>query len=307
MKFRPIIRGIISYIPVIKNLIPKTGTGGSSSASYCYSVWLRHLKHLELCGLNHMPKIVGELGPGDSLGIGLASLLSGADKYYALDVVQHAQVDKNFEILEELVELFKKKISIPDGKDFELVNPKIETTDLPDLVTNINFENLLNSAHYEKIKAAIKGQDKNQVISYMVPWQSIDMIEKESCDLIISQAVMEHVMDIESAYQNMYEWLKPGGFISHQIDFKAHETHSKWYGHHNYSDLIWKIIIHGRKYSINRLPLSAHLNAIKNSNYTILKVLPVYAQDIPYIKMKRRKNFTEEDIRITSALIVARK
>jgi SAM-dependent methyltransferase len=265
------------------------------------------LKHLESCGLSQIPKIVGELGPGDSLGIGLASLLSGAEKYYALDVVRHAEVDKNLKVLSELVVLFNKKILIPDGKDFELVNPKIETTDLPNLITSIKSQNLIGSDQYEIIKSAVKGPDKDKIISYMVPWQIVPAIENESCDLIISQAVMEHVLDIESAYKSMYSWLKPGGFISHQIDFKAHETDSNWYGHYNYSDLIWKIIMHGRKYSINRLPLSAHINAIKNCNYRVLKILPVYAKDVPTIKINRRKNFTAEDLRTTSALIIARK
>src|SRR5689334_3926898 len=54
------------------------GTGGSSSARYCYSVWLRHLSMAARLGLNTDPKDVAELGPGHSIGVGLAALLSGA-------------------------------------------------------------------------------------------------------------------------------------------------------------------------------------------------------------------------------------
>ena len=41
-------------------------------------------------GLLYQPTTISELGPGDSLGIGLAGLISCANRYYALDVVKFA-------------------------------------------------------------------------------------------------------------------------------------------------------------------------------------------------------------------------
>ena len=61
--------------------------------------------------------MVAELGPGDSLGIGFSALISGADKYFAFDVVEHANASRNFEIFDELVSLFKNKEDIPDDKE----------------------------------------------------------------------------------------------------------------------------------------------------------------------------------------------
>ena len=76
-----LIPGVASLPPVKRILMNKAkGTGGSISASYCYSVWLRHLVTTAGCGLNCNPRTVAELGPGDSLGVGLAALLSGAEK-----------------------------------------------------------------------------------------------------------------------------------------------------------------------------------------------------------------------------------
>jgi hypothetical protein len=77
------------------------GTGGESkSASYCYSVWQRHLTMARQNGLQEVPHTVVELGPGDSLGVGLAALLSGAKHYYAFDTIKHTDLQYTFRILE---------------------------------------------------------------------------------------------------------------------------------------------------------------------------------------------------------------
>jgi len=83
MKLKQLIFGMATFVPGIYQLRAK-GTGGTDSARYCYSVWLRHLVMAKRNGLNPYPRIVAELGPGDSLGIGLAALISGCDKYFAL-------------------------------------------------------------------------------------------------------------------------------------------------------------------------------------------------------------------------------
>jgi len=57
-----------------------------------YSLWLRHVVTAYQNGAFHTgpPSVVVELGPGKSLGTGLAALLSGAEKFCAFDVVQYA-------------------------------------------------------------------------------------------------------------------------------------------------------------------------------------------------------------------------
>ena len=88
-----ILFGIATYIPGFWPLYDKLYkyiSPGTVSARYCYTVWLRHLSIVQGTGLSTTPKVVAELGPGHSIGIGLAALISGAEQYYGLDAVQYA-------------------------------------------------------------------------------------------------------------------------------------------------------------------------------------------------------------------------
>src|SRR6185295_10726374 len=82
IRIRPLLFGLASRVPGVTTLF-RRGAGGIPSPRYCYSVWLRHLVAAHQAGITSLPKSVGELGPGDSLGTGFAALLSGAERYYA--------------------------------------------------------------------------------------------------------------------------------------------------------------------------------------------------------------------------------
>src|SRR5262245_49632118 len=91
-----LVPGMASLPPVKRFLAEKAkGTGGSCEARYCYSIWMRHLIAAQSGGLDPNPATVAELGPGDSLGVGITALLTGAKRYFALDVVPHASAAHN--------------------------------------------------------------------------------------------------------------------------------------------------------------------------------------------------------------------
>ena len=56
---------------------------------------------------------VVELGPGDSLGVSLAALLSGARRVTALDVVAHNDPERDWRVFDELNALFKLRADVP--------------------------------------------------------------------------------------------------------------------------------------------------------------------------------------------------
>src|SRR4051812_33985734 len=97
IKLRSLMIGMATYVPGVRRLGGRK-TGGTISARYCYSVWPRHLWMLHRSALRIGFDTVIELGPGDSIGIGLAALLSGVQRYIALDVVPYASQATNLQV-----------------------------------------------------------------------------------------------------------------------------------------------------------------------------------------------------------------
>src|SRR4051794_32779193 len=93
VKVRKLFLGASTWIPgaltLRKALLPPL-TNEVSSRS-CYSVWLRHLVAIQQAGVSLQPRVVAEIGPGGSLGVGVAALLSGASRYLAFDVSMDAE------------------------------------------------------------------------------------------------------------------------------------------------------------------------------------------------------------------------
>jgi hypothetical protein len=116
MRLIPVAKGVATYSPVLYKVMAKWragGTGGTDTAAYCYGVWLKHLTLLWANSLRAISDTIAELGPGDSLGIGLAALLSGVNHYYALDVVHYANTPRNLLIFDQLVALVQQHAGWP--------------------------------------------------------------------------------------------------------------------------------------------------------------------------------------------------
>ena len=279
VKAEQVAKGLVSLLPVLGPSLARSRRGsrdggrGAGSARYCYSVWLRHLVHAENNGLNTRPEAVLELGPGNSLGVGLAALLSGAARYIALDVIELANVERNLQTFDDLVALFRQRQAIPDSNEFPEVQPLVETHDFPShILDETRMRDALAPSRLELIRNSVldaTGTAVGGVVTYKTPWSDPGVVKKQTVDLIYSQAVMEHIDDLSNAYRSMSLWLKPGGYVSHAIDFKSHGLAAAWNGHWTYSDFTWKLIRGNRPYGINRAPLSVHADLLKEHGFTI--------------------------------------
>ena len=303
---RQVFTGIATLIPGVYRIFSK-GTGGTDSARYCYSVWLRHLVIAHKNGFSTQPKVIAELGPGDSLGIGLAALISGVETYYAFDVYEFTNENKNIEIFDELVSLFKNREDIPGG---DLYKPHIDSYEFPgDILSDEHINTALEESRIKLIRNSITNiNNKDSIIKYAAPWFGTDLVKKKSVDMIYSQAVLEHVDDLSATYKAMHSWLKPTGFISHQIDFRSHGTSDKWNGHWRYSDFMWKLIRGKRPYLLNRVPHSTHIKLLNETNFEISCDLKIKtSSEIDRKELAPRfKNMSEDDLTTSGAFIQAR-
>ncbi|MBA3539826.1 MAG: hypothetical protein H0T79_09370, partial [Deltaproteobacteria bacterium] len=183
MRKRQLVYGLATYVPGV-NAIFGRGGGDSKSARYCYSVWLRHLVTAFAHGLAEHPRVVAELGPGDTLGVGLAALISGAEKYNAFDVVRHADVAHNQAIFDELVALFARREPIPDGGELAEVRPLLDSYAFPaHILTDAVLARVLAPDRLARIRGAL--QDES-VVQYRTRWFDEGAIERDSVDLVCS-------------------------------------------------------------------------------------------------------------------------
>jgi SAM-dependent methyltransferase len=272
MRLAPIARGLISYFPALNNSLPARSVGQTQSGRYCYGLWMRHLTLLHAHGFRGTPRIVAELGPGETLGVGLCALLSGSDQYIGLDVVPHSNLAGNQQVLRELLPLFRDRASalIKGWPDFSI---HLDARGFPTHILNQQtLDHSLAPGRVEAIRqATIFPLASNPIrIEYRAPWSDPKVIDAGTVDLIVSASVLEHVVDLENTYRALYRWLKPGGWMSHQIDLKSHGMTQSWNGFRACSEGVWKLALGRRPYMINRYPASVHLKLMQEAGFRLV-------------------------------------
>lgn len=311
IKARALLKGLGTFVPFFSGFANRT-TGGTLSSRYCYSVWMRHLRLVAAAGPFRMPHCVAELGPGDSLGIGLSALLSGINCYFALDRKDHASLKNNLAILDELVELFRQKEPIPDDVEFPGVFPKLDSYDFPgDILNDGWLTHCLTPERLVSIRRGLEGSaapDEVVTLRYFAPWDDSAAILPESVDWIFSQAVLEHVDFPAEAYLSLWKWLRPGGLMSHAIDYGSHGLSGDWDGHRTAGDFIWHLVRGRRPYLINRYLHSAQVEMLSASGFRLLSETRLAAPSLPRAQLARGfRELSDEDLTTRGVFIVAEK
>jgi SAM-dependent methyltransferase len=307
LKAKALLSGLATYVPGYDHWRP---TGGTGSARYCFSVWLRHLILVRASGaVAGVPEVVAELGPGDSIGIGLAALISGAERYYALDLLPYSDLKQNLAIFDELVDLFRSRASLPGDEEFPLLLPRLGTYAFPHALLGPSWlDAALAPERIEQIRASIaEPNGPESRIVYLAPWSDAARIPTHSLDLLYSQAVLEHVDDLPGIYRTMHRWLKPGGAMSHQIDFRCHGKADTWNGHWTYSDFAWRLVTGRRAYLLNRAPRSEHIKLLAEVGFTVVSEIESRSPSaLRRTDVARRfRDLSEADLTTSGTFVVA--
>src|SRR5262249_4548609 len=158
-------------------------------------------------------------GPGDSIGIGLAGLLSGAEYYIGLDLLPFSARTDLERIFDEIVRMYMRKEPIPDNNEFPRMRPQLRSYEFQDYA--IEWAGF--SERVEGIGSDIRaGWEPGQLVGCQARWTSIAEIAQNSFDFIFSKAVFEYVAPADETYNAMSIWVKAGGYASHVIDLSAH-------------------------------------------------------------------------------------
>lgn len=306
MPLQPILKGLLTFV-LPPAFYAKSG-GRTLSARYCYSVYLRHLRMIAAAGLPAGFRTVAEIGPGASIGTGLAALAAGAERYHGFDIKDYGANPDNAALFDDIANLFAARAPIPGTDEFPTIKPVLPDHGFPeDILTEARLEKALNPERRAAIREGLARPDGPA--RYAAPWFDTARMEPGSVDWIFSQAVMEHVDDLPGTYAACRDWLAPGGVMTHQIDYKSHGTAPEWNGHWAYSQTAWRMVRGARPYLVNRQPHSAHLRAMTNAGFEILTVLPVERNDgLPREKLAQsHRDLPEADLTVAGAFILAKK
>jgi len=139
-------------------------------------------------------------------------------------VVEHANIERNDRVLTEIVSLFRSREAIPGEAEFPEVRPLLPSYAFPyEVLTDATLAAVMTLARIDRIRASLRHQNRaGSMIAYRTRWFDESAVERDSIDLLFSQAVLEHVDDLPATYQAMRLWVKPEGMVSHQIDFRCH-------------------------------------------------------------------------------------
>ncbi|HEU5137561.1 MAG TPA: methyltransferase domain-containing protein [Steroidobacteraceae bacterium] len=311
MRFGPVARGLLSYVPALNDVLPSKTGGHTDSASYCYGVWMKHLTLLHAHGFPAVPQTIAELGPGESLGVGLCALLSGSNHYVGLDVIAHSNPASNQAILNDLIPLFRDRAPNPDKGWPEFSSYLDERLFPSHVLTEQALQEALSPERIEAIRRAVTAPSPRDSITaeYKAPWFDPRVIEEGSVDLVVSQSVLEHVVDLPATYKALHQWVRPGGWMSHQIDFKSHGLSTRWNGYRTCSDRLWEITLGKRPFMINRQPASVHLRLIQEAGFHVVTHQKFMRKDgIRREELAPRwADMTDEDLNCSGMYVIATK
>ena len=314
MYLRPFAIGALSFCPGVKKLVARRGTGAPASAEYSYGIWLKHLTMLWRSGMRQMPETVAELGPGQSLGVGLAALLCGVKRYYALDVTDYSAREANVRIFDDLVTLLRQREPRPH-KGWPDYDQWLDERLFPShVLTDTRLDAALAPSRIAAIRSALLNDGEaggaDPVVEYIVPWNDAAVIATGSVDLVLSHVVLQAVDDLDSTYAALHQWLRPGGWMSHHIDFTSQRTASNWNGHWAYSEAARKVISGRRPSFCNREPHSTHLSLLQKYDFEVVLDLQNHSEEpgITRARLARRwRRMSDEDLSCCAVFSQARK
>ena len=268
---------ILSRIPIGYKNWAKLGIfrhGKMDDYSYAWGVLNRHVKNLPESSKAWNAL---ELGPGDSLLSAFLAPALGAKSITLIDSDDFANKDMHLYRQQVRNFLFSyRKYKLPDYTKCKNISEMLEVCG-----GTYHFEGLL----------------------------SLKKLKKNSYDIIYSQAVLEHIFydDFSSTMSECRRLLKPGGVMSHVIDFKDHLGGGL--NNLRIDSVLWNkewFALKGNFYT-NRLRLSQIKRICENAGF-IVKVIEINRFGNKKIKRKQLSHefaeLTDDDLSISEAHLI---
>jgi SAM-dependent methyltransferase len=220
----------------------------NNSSYYSYSTFKSIVGLCSKYNIDHQHRSILEIGAGKPLGMGVFWNLSGAKKYTSIDRYVPVNLDKLW--INRFRWILDMNLYHPD--DFNIANLIRENGD--------NY--LLNPDKIEMIQ--------EDFADYPFP--------PNSFDFIYSFAVLEHVADVTTILNKMYQVLRDDGKMIHIIDLREHHTNLRTVPNKDtsidflkYSQAEWESMYPpGSEHYINRLRASDFNQKCQKSGFEVI-------------------------------------
>jgi SAM-dependent methyltransferase len=226
-------------------------------------------------------KSVLEIGPGSDLGAGFWFLNQKVKSYVGID---------KFNLLVNNEEFYNKLVL------------NFGNLELSDLAKNIN-----------KLLEDKKDIDLSNFKYFNISANELGELNKQF-DIIFSHAVLMHINNLDEDFEKMYDSLKKGGIMYHQIDFKTFTNFLRKRDPLNmlrYSKGLYKFIKYNT--SPNRLRINDYEEILKRIGFKDIKLIAWNKMSLMEVK-KLKKEFTspfcdykDEDLQVLTGVVIARK
>ncbi len=251
---------------------------------YCLEVvenWRKALTSYNIGDHPFRDKAILELGPGSDLGTGIVILALGAKSYTAVDI--NCLIHKTPPCFYSMLLSYLKKL--PGYSNAEIV-----------------VNDFLNGKFSERF-------------SYIyTPCFDLQKISSKEFDLLVSQAVLEHIVDTREMFQVLYPRLRPNAVMIHEVDLGTHTGLIRSLdplNHLRYSDTLWNLLRFDgspnrlRMDDYERILCELEFEKIEAKQITVLDEMYVNRSK-PYLSSKFRK-YSDCDIKTRSFYLMATK
>jgi SAM-dependent methyltransferase len=213
--------------------------------------------------VNLNEKVLLELGPGGSIGLGLLALKNGIKKYIAIDDGTHTFINKKrlshySMLLKNKTHSLKKYFIEKNGR--LTYNPE-----------SISFVNI------------------DQKSRYPIPDRSVD--------IIYSCAVLEHVHNLDLCFSEMARVLKDDGIMYHEVDLRDHIFSQRSIFFLSIPETWFRLFFSHTGGYVNRKRVSAYENLAKKYGFLVTNKETIFRYERADIPKPIRLRYSENDIR----------
>jgi len=309
LKPRTLATGMLSYLPGARKVYHRHFFHpGETSAMTSYGIWLKHLSLATSHGMREIPRTVVELGPGRSIGVGLAAMICGADRYYGLDAVPALERNDTLSFFDALVALFRNRATPLNAQGYITYGGGAFPHDV--LPSGL-LDDLLSADRLRRLREEVErfAAGAGRALHYAAPWDERDLEFAGQADFLVSHAVLQHVSSVDAIFESVARMLRPGGSSSHQVSFDSHGITPAWNGHWGCPSWQWTLALGRKDFLVNRIPHSRLLAAIKRSGLELSADL--VERDTSGIGRESLGDdwswLQDDDLVVRDAFIVARK